>query len=107
MKPRHGRDDARQTRDLLLFALGFLGLLIGVIFAYNLQPANPPEREQIAWALAFATAVTATLMADIIAHLVHKRVLAMLLLKLAMFLFNAMLLAAEFMVFIYAAAPAK
>lgn len=107
MKPKVVvKDEARQVRDLMLFGLGFLGLLAGVIFASRLQPADPPSQGSLGWALAFSLAVTVTLLADFVSHLLRRRILAMLLLKLAMLVFNALLLVAEFMVFIFATASA-
>ncbi len=91
-------DEARQTRDLLLLTLALLGLLVGVFFSYTLQAGQLQSARWIDFSLTLAAAVSALLGADLLAQIWRRRLWALVLLKLAMFALNVILLVAELMI---------
>lgn len=94
-------DEARQTRALFMLLLALVGVLSGVGFASLLQPGEQVSSSLLSATVAWQAAISLTLLVDAAISLWRRTPLAWLLLKLALFGFNAILLVAELLVLVY------
>lgn len=95
-------DEARQTRALFMLLLALVGVLSGVGFAALLQPGEQVSSSLISVTVAWQASISLTLLVDAAISLWRRPPLAWLLLKLALFGLNAILLVAELLILVYA-----